>query len=356
MTDRAAGPPVWVTILAGGVGRRFWPLSTPERPKQLLALGGARPLVASTLARVGDLAPPRRIRVLCGGDLVRPVREATGLRREHFLVEPRPLGTGPVLVRAAWEAHRRDPLAALISLHADHVIRPADRFRRTLRAAVRVAVRENLLMTVAVPPDRPETGYGYIRPGSEIAAPGGRRAFRVDSFVEKPDAETAARYVAAGHRWNSGIFVWPARLLLDEARRVMPEIRDALPCLEAGDVDGFFEAARPISVDEGILERSDRVGSIDADFEWDDMGSWEALARHSGADERGNVADGAVELLASDGNLAVADSGRLVLVGVSDLLVVRTADVTLVMPRSESPRLKEHLERLAERRDSGGPR
>ena len=342
-------PSVWVTVLAGGAGHRFWPLSTPDRPKQLLPLASSRPLIVDTVERVRGFVAPERLRILAGEELVAPIRAATGLGGEAFLVESRARGTGPVLARAALEAVRRDPGAVMISLHSDHLIDPVRPFREALRAAAEIARRERLLITIGVPPDRPETGYGYIRPGPPLRAPDGHRAYRVDAFVEKPGPAAAARYVSEGYRWNSGIFVWPARTFLAEVESCAPGIARALPRLEQGDSAAFFDEVPRISVDEAVLERSARVACVEATFRWDDVGSWESLARNRPADERGNVCDGEVHLSGASGNVAIADAGRLALFGVDDLLVVRTGDVTLVMPRSESPRLKRYLRELPER-------
>ncbi len=338
-----SAPSVWVTVLAGGAGTRFWPLSTPRQPKQLLPLAGPNPLIADTLARVRGFVPPERLRILAGGELVPQLRDATGLPGGAFMVETRPRGTGPVLARAAWEIARSDPGAVLVSLHSDHLVRPAHSFRDVLRTAIEVARRDRMLLTVAVPPDRPETGYGYIKPGSPLSAPEHHRAYRVDAFVEKPDKETASRYVAEGYRWNSGIFVWPASAFLEEVVAHAPEIARALPHLERGDEAAFFDAAETISVDEAVLERSSRVASIDATFHWDDIGSWEALARNHPADADGNVCQGRSYLSDARDNIAVASSGRIVLLGVEGLLVVQTDRATLVMPRAESARLKQYL-------------
>lgn len=339
-------PAVWVTILAGGAGHRFWPMSTPERPKQLLPLASSRPLIADTIDRVSGLVATERLRVLAGEGLVEPIRAATGLGRESFLVETRAMGTGPVLARAAWEIARHDPGAIMISLHSDHIIEPVQAFRSVLGAAVETARRERLLLTVAVPPDRPETGYGYIRPGEALDAPTGHRAYRVGAFVEKPDSAAAARYIDQGYRWNTGIFIWAAGVFLRELERCAPEVAGALTHLERGDSAAFFEETARISVDKAVLERSGRVACIDAAFRWDDVGSWESLARNRLSDADGNVCEGEVHLSGSEGNIAVADSGRLALLGVEDLLVVQTGHVTLVMPRSESPRLKDYLRKL----------
>ncbi|NNM35087.1 MAG: mannose-1-phosphate guanylyltransferase [Gemmatimonadetes bacterium] len=343
MTD----PPLWITILAGGVGSRFWPVSTPARPKQLLPLASQEPLIVDTIQRARKLKS-QGLRVLTGRTMVEPIQEATGLRNHEFLIEPQAKGTGPVLFWAAWELAKEDPDAVIVSLHSDHVIRPEPAFVGLLRTAAALAARDSLLLTVAVPPDRPETGYGYIRPGESVTAPEGYRAYRVDAFVEKPDRETARRYVDEGYRWNSGIFVWKARTFLDEALAHAPEIARGVDALERDGPEAFFAAVDNITVDEAVLERSRRVGSIDATFEWDDVGSWEALSRTRSQDSLGNTAHGDVHLVESSGNIAFADEGRLVLLGVRDLVVVQTGDLTVVLPRSEAPDLKRYLKALPE--------
>ncbi|MDH3224999.1 MAG: sugar phosphate nucleotidyltransferase [Gemmatimonadota bacterium] len=344
MTD----PGLWVTILAGGVGSRFWPLSTPSRPKQLLPLASQDPLIVDTIQRA-RLLEAQGLRVLTGRDMIGPIQEATGLRNHEFLVEPQAKGTGPVLFWAAWELARENPDAVIASLHSDHVIRPEGVFVDLIRTAARIAATESLLLTVAVPPDRPETGYGYIRPGDAVDAPPGYRAYRVDAFVEKPDPETARQYVEEGYRWNSGIFVWKARTFLEEAMAHAPEIARGLRALESDGPEAFFDAVENITVDEAVLERSRRVGSIDATFEWDDVGSWEALSRTRGHDGSGNSLHGDVHLVEASGNIAFADRGRLVLLGVEDLVVVQTGDLTVVLPRSEAPDLKRYLRQLPAR-------
>ncbi len=341
-----SNPTVWAAVLAGGAGTRFWPLSTPDRPKQLLNLAGPRPLVADTIERLRGFVPPAKIRVLTGEHLLAPIREATGLGDESFLVETRARGTGPALARAASEVASADPDAIMISLHSDHLITPASRFREVLAAATEIALRQELLVTIAIPPNRPETAYGYIRPGDDLDAPAGHRAYRVDAFVEKPAADEAARYLEAGYRWNSGIFVWKAEVFLAELRIHAPEVARALPALDLGDVAAFFDDVAPISVDEAVLERSARVASIDATFDWDDIGGWEAVARHHPADAGGNVRVGDAHVAGGRDNIAFADSGRVVLLGARDMLVVRTDRVTLVMPRSDLPRLKQYLNDL----------
>ena len=337
----------WVTILAGGAGSRFWPLSTPERPKQLLPLASSNPLLVDTLNRLRGFVPPARVKVLTQEKLVEPLQAVAGLDRASFLTEPPPGGgTASALVRAAWEIARADPEAVHVSLHADAAVRPDAAFREVLTAGVELARKERLLVTVAAPPDRPETGYGYIEPGELLLAPEGHRAYRVRSFVEKPGAEAAARYVEQGYRWNTGIFVWPVKTFLAEVEAQAPKIARALPHLERGDAASYFRDAGTAAVDVAVLERSRRVGSIDATFEWEDVGSWEALARIRQADASDNVCHGDVQTAEARRNIVFAESGRVVVAGVSDLLVARAGEVTLVIPRSESANIKRYLNQV----------
>ncbi len=347
-----AEPPLHVLILAGGIGSRFWPASTASRPKQLLSLSGPRSLIEETVERARTLAPPERIRILTGYHLVEPIRRALpeALGRS-FLVEPHARGTAPVLAWAAWLVAREDPDAIILSLHSDHLIRPPEEFTRTLRAAAQLATDQDMLVAVAVPPSRPETGYGYIRPGEPLPVSEGERGldgFRVEAFVEKPDATTARLYLEKGCLWNSGIFAWTAHRFLEEVRTHAPEVGEHLSLLEEDDAEGFFQAVSPISVDEAVLERSGRVASVRATFEWDDVGSWEALTRTRSADSEGNVTVGSVQAVESSGNIVYAEGGPVVLFGAENLVVVRTRGATFVTPRERTGDLKELFRHLSE--------
>lgn len=340
-------PHLWVTILAGGSGTRFWPASTPSRPKQLLPLAGGQSLIKETLGRARGLAPDARIRVLAGEHLVAPFQGELGdLGPSSYLVEPEPRGTGPVLVWAAWAISKEDPHAVLLSLHADHAIEPVAAFHSLIRGGTELATSTDALFTIAVPPSRPETGFGYIEPGDPLPGNSPAEAFKVRSFVEKPDLETARRYMEEGYLWNSGIFLWRAGLFLDEVRRVAPELGGLIPLLEEGDVEGFFRKAPSISVDQAVLERSSRVASLRATFRWDDLGTWEALARIEKPDSEGNVVLGAVEARDSSENIVMAEEGSVVLFGVRGLAVVRSGDVVMVADRERTADLKELLETL----------
>jgi mannose-1-phosphate guanylyltransferase len=341
-------------ILAGGVGSRFWPVSTPQRPKQVLPLAGALPLIRETVQRVLPLVPEARVRVLTGAHLAAPILDAAPqLTETNLLIEPRARGTAPVLAWAAHQLLREDPAAIMISLHADHVIAPKAEFHALLREAAQVSARQQRLITIGARPGRPETGYGYIRPGALLESAG--TALTVAQFVEKPDRATAERYIAEGYLWNTGLFVWPAALLLDQLRIHTPEIGALLPLLDRGDVAGFFARAPNLTIDVGLLERTDRVAVIPATFDWDDVGAWDAMARIRTADAQGNVAVGDVHAVDARDCIAWSEQGSIVLFDVADLVVVHANGVTLVAPRSRSPDLKSLLERLPEGLPGGNP-
>ncbi len=331
--------------MAGGVGSRFWPVSTPARPKQLLPLASDQPLICDTVDRIRSLVPLERVRILTGPHLSEPIlRSVTGLGADNLLVEPQARGTGPVLTWAAAEIARRYPDAVMASLHSDHVITPDAAFRDLLVAAARCAVQHQRLLTIGVTPTRPETGYGYVKPGARLDTE--FDAYEVQQFVEKPDRELATQYIRRGYLWNSGIFVWPVKLFLDEVARHASEIAPHLPNALEGDTAAFFANVTSVSVDEAVLERSERVGVMPATFTWDDVGAWDAVGRTRSPDAEGNVAVGAVHLVEASNCIAWSDQGPVVLYGTEDLVVVRANDVTFVAPRERTPELKRLLEQL----------
>jgi mannose-1-phosphate guanylyltransferase len=275
----AANPHLWTVILAGGVGSRFWPVSTPARPKQLLPLASDQPLIRDTVERILPLVPQERLRILTGAHLADALLGALPeLGPGNLLIEPRAAGTAPVLAWAAAELERRDPDAIMVSLHADHVIDPPEHFRALITRAAELAAAHGRLFTIGAVPDRPETGYGYIRVGEPLGGTEvdeqGDPGFQVARFVEKPDRATAEAYLASGeYLWNTGLFVWRAADLLDELQRVSPELGELVPLLREGGVEEFFRRAPTISVDHAVLERSSRVGAVRATFAWDDVGA-----------------------------------------------------------------------------------
>jgi len=346
MRSSSPEPALWAVILAGGIGSRFWPVSTPARPKQLLPLAGNSPLLLQTVERIRPIVNDARIRILTGAGLVGAVLEAVpGLGHDQFLLEPQARGTAPVLAWAAHEIARQDPTAVMVSLHADHVIEPADAFRELVRRTAHASVAHDRLFTVGAVPARPETGYGYVRAGAELEA----GMFAVEEFVEKPDPATAERYVAEGYFWNTGLFIWPVGRFLAELAQHTPEIAAHLPLLDAGAVAEYFARVPRTTIDEGLLERSRRVAVAVATFDWDDVGAWDAVSRTRARDGSGNVIVGDAYVVDCTDCITWADEGAIVVYGAADLVVVRTRDITFVAPRERAPHLKELLERLPQR-------
>ncbi|MGN6393608.1 MAG: mannose-1-phosphate guanylyltransferase [Gemmatimonadales bacterium] len=332
----------WAVLLAGGSGTRFWPLSTPRTPKQLLPLSGAASTAEESVERLTGLIPRERVLVVAGKSLAERLRPLLNLPTENYLVEPRAASTAPALIWATWEARRRDAEAEVLSLHADWVVGDAVAFRRTADAALHAARTHDRLVTVGVVPSRPETGYGYIVPGAALSD-GARTVAR---FSEKPDAATALDLMAAGALWNSGLFAWTAVRLLAEVERHTPEIGSAIPQLEQGDVGGFFRTVTPISIDVGLLERSDAVAVVSGAFAWDDVGTWQALARVRPKDPSGNVLVGRGVLKDTHDCIVWSQRDPVVLWGVKDLVVVQANGRVLIMPTERAAEMKQLLDIL----------
>lgn len=332
----------WAVILAGGSGTRFWPLSTPSTPKQLLPLpGSGRSTAEEAVRRLEGLIPRERILVVTGAALAGPLEAALQLPRTSFLVEPQAASTAPALAWAAHEARRRDRGAVLLCLHADWHVPEPERFREAAGRALDAA-GSGVLVTVGVRPTRPETGFGYIEVGAEVS-PGVNRVAR---FKEKPTAELAGQLVAGGALWNSGLFAWQGDTLLEEVTARTPEVAPHLALLDAGDIPGFFRAVTPISIDVGVLERSERVVVVPGDFAWDDIGTWEALARVRSHDADGNVLAGPVHVARTTDSIIWSDGTPIVTSGIRDLVIVVANGRVLVIHRNQAGDLKSILEHL----------
>ena len=332
----------WAVILAGGSGTRFWPLSTPEHPKQLLPLTGSTSTAEEAMDRLTGLIPRERILVVAGRALAPLLQEKLNLSSTNLLVEPRAASTAPALIWATAEAQRRDPDAEVLSLHADWAVGDAAAFRRTADSALTTARQYGRLVTVGVVPSRPETGYGYIVPGPPL----GDGARMVARFSEKPDAATALDLMAAGALWNSGLFAWTAERLLAEAEAHTPEVAPQLPALRSGDVERFFRDVTPISIDVGLLERSESVAVVSGAFAWDDIGTWQALTRVRAKDPNGNVVVGRAFTHNSEDCIVWAERDIVVLSGVQDLIVVQANGRILVMPTEHAASMKQLLDAL----------
>jgi mannose-1-phosphate guanylyltransferase len=333
----------WVVVLAGGVGSRFWPMSTPRRPKQLLPLLSDQPMLRDTLDRLTPIAPLQHALVLTNAELAIAVRALLpDLPPENVIAEPRPAGTAAALTWAAHEIARRgSPDDVMISVHADWAIADVAGFQRALCDAADAARREHALVTVGIVPLRADPGLGYIEPGDVVAAP----LRRVQRFVEKPSVERATALIAAGGLWNSGIFAWRVGDLLAEVRALCPEVSVSLDA-HPDDLEAFFAAVTPIAIDTGVLERSGRVMVLPGAFGWSDVGTWAALRDVRPRDAEGNAVGGTAFLKDARANVIHAEGQTVVLYGVDDLVVVAQDGLTLVTTVDRARQLKPLLDAL----------
>jgi mannose-1-phosphate guanylyltransferase len=345
---------LWAVVLAGGIGSRFWPLSGPGRPKQLLALVGERPLIADTIARLAPLIPAERVLVLTSRDIADALHAAIPeVPAANMLVEPRPLGTAAALAWGAQEvAKRAGPRTVFVALHADLAVAYPDEFRRALRRAAGIAASGDELVVLASRPTRPDTGFGYMQPGMPLErelplTQGG--AVRVERFVEKPGAILAETMIERGALWNTGVFVWEAKVVLEALQAHTPELEHGLPALAAGRLDRFAGLIQSVSIDRGLLERSDKVVALPADFGWDDVGTWACLRRVRELDDTGNGVSGDAHLVEASSNIVHAESGTVVVYGCTSMLVVTLDGLTFVTPLERAKELKPLLDVLPER-------
>jgi len=351
-------PHAFVVIMAGGGGTRFWPLSRRARPKQFLAITGGRTLLQETWDRALLLVEgPENIVVVTSADYEALTSEQLAdLPADNLLLEPQARNTAPCVAWASAWLDARDAEAVAFVLPADHLIRDLDAFVTAARAAAATAKAEPALVTFGVPPRYPETGYGYVEVGDavEVDGTGGVPVNRVVRFREKPNQETAEEYVAAGRFfWNSGMFVWRTRSILDAFTEHLPEAVDAARRMLLADGDeeraAAYAAMPATSIDFGIMERASNVACVRASFDWSDVGSWAALFEVTPGDVDGNVTRGRVVALDARDNLVHAPGQEVVaLLGVEGLAVVRAGDVLLVASLDKSQDIRRLRERLTE--------
>ncbi len=348
---------LFALILAGGSGERFWPLSRRARPKQLLRLVSDKTLLEETIARLEGLVPRERILVLTNVDQEKAVRELLpDLPEENIVAEPAKRDTAAAVALATTWVTIRDHQATMLVLPADHVISNRAAFQETMRSAARAAEATGALVTIGIKPTWPCPGYGYIEQGAQVTLPGRplpNEIFRVLRFREKPNAELADSFVRQGtFRWNAGIFVWSVPTVLSEFNRHAPELADFISQMRApGQWDKVlrnrFRELPIISFDYAIMEKADRVLMVEASFDWDDVGSWRAVAAYLGKDEHANAANCDVTTFqASDNIVFNEEGGKVALLGVHNLIVVRDGDTLLICNRRDAEKIKVLVSKL----------
>lgn len=348
---------LFAVIMAGGSGTRFWPLSRAKHPKQLLSIVGEDTMIQQTVARINGIVDLENIFIVTNEDQAESVKEQLpDIPVKNVLVEPVGRNTAPCIGLAAVHIRRLDPNAVMLVLPADHLISPLRKFHENVRFGSKLAQETNALITFGIEPTRPETGYGYVQFVS------GRKetlrkqvAYKVKTFAEKPTLKTAKRFLGSGDfLWNSGMFMWKVSTVLNHIETNLPEIFEGLCEVEKtiGDfkyvstLDRVYHQIKGISIDYGVMEHARNVYVVRADFEWSDVGSWEAVFQISRKNREENVARGNHLGVETRNSLVFAREKLIVTVGVEDLIVVDTGDATLICRRDQAQRVKEVVDLL----------
>lgn len=343
MIDKA-----FILIMAGGRGERFWPLSTEDSPKPFIKLIDGKSLIELTYQRALKILPKERIFFVVGERHLNALRETIwDLDYDQVIVEPEGRDTASCIGFSALFLKEKFGEGIMAVFPADHYIGNEERFLKAIRLGIEVAQKTAFLVTFGIKPRRPETGYGYIKAG-EIFLDGDVRVFKVERFVEKPTFDKASEYLESGfYYWNSGMFVWRISSIIDEMRKYLPEILTSLEeCVRLMGCDrerfrSLYSSLQRISIDYGVMEKTDRVLMVEGDFLWDDVGSFASLYDILEKDEEGNVKDGEVFLKEVKGSIVLSYGQRIGVVGLSNVIVVATKEGVVVAPMDMAQAIRD---------------
>jgi mannose-1-phosphate guanylyltransferase/mannose-6-phosphate isomerase len=354
---------MFAVIMAGGSGTRFWPLSREKMPKQLLKIGGEDTMICQTVDRILPTVGFEDIFIVTNREIADVIGHQLSSKfgrswDKNVILEPVAKNTAPALGLAALHLQRLDPESIMVALAADHVIQRNDEFLQLISKA-RSAAEGGYLVTLGIKPNRPETGYGYIRAGSDFGEQETRGVYKVEAFVEKPDSETAKKYLEQGnYYWNSGIFIWKTKTFLEEMEKHASQLYNGLMEIkrsigtnkEENVISSVFKNFEPVSVDYAVMEKTDRAAVIPADIGWSDVGSWTALDEVSEHDAAGNVVSGNVIDIASRDSIIYAEKRLVATIGLKDVVVVDTPDATLVCSKDRAQDVKKVVDEIKKRK------
>jgi len=343
-----------LVIMAGGVGSRFWPMSTAEHPKQFIdVLGTGKTLLQLTVERFGNLVAPENIWVVTNrkyADIV--AAQLPDMPRSNILCEPCRRNTAPCIAYVSWRIKSRDPKANIVVTPSDHIVMNVKEFQRVIGECMKFTCDTDAIVTLGMKPNRPETGYGYIQANLGANSLRNKEIFRVDSFREKPDLETAKQYIKQPYYfWNAGIFIWNVHTIVNAFRMYQPTMakifESMLPIYgtenEQAIVDQRFPECDSISVDYAIMEKAEEIFVCPADFGWSDLGTWGSLHQQSHKDLYGNVCIGTDINMYESHNCIVhtTQEKRVVVQGLDGYIVAENNDTLLICKLSEEQRIKQ---------------
>lgn len=352
----------FAVIMAGGSGERFWPLSTQSRPKQFVSLFEGKPLIRHAVDRLAGLVPPERILIVTSAALAKASLEACDiLPPENIIGEPCRRDTAAACALSCGLVKARDPEGVVAILTADQIMADVPAFQQILSDSFTAASHQGNIVTIGVTPDYPATGFGYIEAGEKIDYGTKTPICQTKRFVEKPDSETASKYLESGtFFWNAGMFIWHVKTMADAITRFAPDFNILVDvpaaAANANDLDAklaeIYPGLRKISVDYAIMEHFDNIVMANGAFGWDDVGTWPSITKHFKTDAGDNVTLGTVETMDANRNIIIGDDGKIVAVlGCDDMIVVQTAKATLVCPKSRAQDLKKLVQQIGKRPD-----
>ena len=343
-----------LVIMAGGVGSRFWPMSTAEKPKQFIdVLGIGKSLLQLTVERFDTIVPPENVWVVTNKNYAAIVAEQLpDMPADHILCEPCRRNTAPCIAYVSWRIKSKDPKANIVVSPSDHVVMDTQEFRRVVTECLKFTGESDAIVTLGMKPSRPETGYGYIEANLSAPSLRNKEIFRVDSFREKPDLKTAQQYIAKNNYfWNAGIFIWNVSTIVNAFRIYQPAMAKIFESLlpiygtaeEQARIDEMFPECENISVDYAIMEKADEIFVCPADFGWSDLGTWGSLQQQSKKDLYGNACIGQDISVFETHNCMIhtTQEKKVVVQGLDGYIVAENNDTLLICKLSEEQRIKQ---------------
>lgn len=343
-------------IMAGGKGTRFWPLSTEEKPKQFLNLVGENTMIQMTIDRISKIIPIERIFICTGEKYVDLVKEQTPqILNENIIIEPEGRNTAPCIALSAMYINRKFKDANMVVLPSDHLIQDEEKFNKILLDASNfVNNNKEAILTLGMKPSRPETGYGYIKWESKFLDSENCSIYKVDSFKEKPNLETAQEYISNGsYLWNGGMFIWNINNIIAQIKKycfsTYEALKDIYKCNEE-DIQEFinnnYTKTDSISIDYAVLEKSNSIYVIPSEIGWDDIGTWKSVERYKDKDSYNNIIDGDIKLFKSRSNIAINKSKKMIMIGIDNIMTLETDDSIYIVHKDYIDNLKDYKNKL----------